>query len=106
MPNWISNRDLNLESGDLLNCKHCGTDYWVDEWHTCQGMTQNTEPNLPVYQGKPKNLKTVITIEIDSVDELSLETALAGVPLYFDVSQNECSFSDEILGYSCKIKKS
>jgi hypothetical protein len=107
MPNWMSNRDLNLQSGDLLSCKHCGTDYWVDEWHTCQGITQNLEPNLPVYKNKPKNLKTVITIEINSVDTLSLQNALSSAVAYFDVeNQNFHSESDDILGYSYTIKKS
>lgn len=35
MPNLMSDEDLALESGDARTCEHCGTVYWVDEWHTC-----------------------------------------------------------------------
>lgn len=86
MPNWMSDEDLGLESGDLRCCEHCGKVYSVDEWHSCvEGNAHSREEAESFnreYFGKGQR-KLVLQIEIHCPN-----TAMALTDVLNDMASN------------------
>lgn len=104
MPNWMSDEDMSLESGDSIRCEHCGVIYSVDDWHTCQeGIEAGRRENqqfMKAYMGKAVERTFAVTIRcMDS--NMSFSDAVDSLCSDF----KEGSGSDPVLNYSWTIKQ-
>ena len=105
MPNWMSDEDSALDSGDAHTCEHCGAFVWVDESHICQegldASQAETDAFVEKYKGDETKLNKRLVIDIECFNtEMSLRDVLSDLSTYFEEGQH----SDQILGYSWKIK--
>lgn len=89
MPNWMSDEDLGLESGDLRQCEHCGQIYSVDSWHTCQASNDAARAEAAQFQqtyfGSGKQRQLVLQVRLECPDtELALHDALQSLACWYD----------------------
>jgi len=99
MPNFMSERDMMLESGDYRQCEHCNAIYSVDDWHTCQeGIDAGRKADAAfeaAYTGK--NVERTFMVTIRCMDTaMSFDDALSDLCMYI----RNGSGSDPILNFS------
>lgn len=111
MPNWMSDEDMGLDSGDLIRCEHCGKVYSVDDWHSCSegadASRRDTETFTKNYFGDGTLVARRFEVTIvapntpsgfqDALDDLALE----GEQIF---ARKPCSRSDDILQWAWEVK--
>lgn len=106
MVNWMSDKDLALESGDARTCEHCGEFYWVDEWHSCaegsKASRDKSEAFSRKWEGTGKRRITTVVITLNTPDsDMAANSALdyATNGLFGDEG------SDDVLDVSWKVER-
>lgn len=89
MPNWMSDTDRGLDSGDLRQCEHCGEIYSIDTWHHCQQaddvVRAETAAFHQQYFGNGKQRRLVLQVTLDCpATEMGLQDALQNMACWYD----------------------
>jgi len=105
MPNWMSDEDRALDSGDATTCQYCGKVTWVDEWHFCEeereASRKSTAAFTKNYKADGSKLKTRLIIDIECFNTKSaFQDVLNDISCYFEEGEH----SDEVLEYAWKLR--
>lgn len=96
MPNWMSDDDMKLESGEYRQCEHCGEIYSIDEHHLCNEKLAHLQADAAREKAEydallKRGLRAVkITIEIVCLDSDSAQQdAISDATTYKGVGSDD-----------------
>lgn len=107
MPNFMSDEELGLSNGDLLQCDHCRKVYSVDDWHTCpegaEASRKSAEAFNKRFVGGGKKVTREFIVTITTYDtETAFEEAWSSMAAWRSVKSED---TDDVLGYSWSVEE-